>query len=121
MAWFLILEDNSEIEVVEGQDVKDMLEIIKYEPEIPTSMAGEVCNIGSENTINYDIENLKKYPDVLVEGEEVVVTEKLHGTFCMIGYVPGLNHPEIMYEGDVFVASKGLGAKGLVFKDNEKN
>lgn len=109
------------IKVTLGQDVAEILGITKYEPVIPASMAGEVCNIGSENTVKYDIENLKKYPDIFVEGEEVVVTEKLHGTFCMIGYIPGLNHPELFENGEVFTASKGLGAQGLVFKNNENN
>lgn len=104
-----------------GDDIAECLGITKYEPEIPSTMAGEVCNIGSENTISYDIENLKKYPDVLIEGEEVVVTEKLHGTFCQIGFIPYFNNPELFENGEVFVASKGLGAKGLVFKNNEKN
>lgn len=102
-------------------NVADEMGITKYEPEIPTSMGGEVANIGSENTVSYDIENLKKYPHVLAEGEEVVVTEKLHGTFCVIGYIPGLDHPEMFEDGEVFTASKGLGSRGLVFKNNEKN
>jgi RNA ligase (TIGR02306 family) len=97
------------------------LGITKYEPEIPTAMAGEVCYIGRVHTIGYDIENLKKYPDVIEDGTEVVVTEKLHGTFCQIGFVPGLAHPELFEGGNAFVASKGLGAKGLVFKNNENN
>lgn len=114
--------ENGVLEVFLGRnDLAEKLGITKYEPVIPASMAGEVCNIGSENTVKYDIENLKKYPNIFVEGEEVVVTEKLHGTFCMIGYVPGLNHPELFENGEVFTASKGLGAQGLVFKNNENN
>lgn len=104
-----------------GDNIAEHLGITKYEPTIPVSMAGEVCNIGSENVVSYDIENLKKWPDVFVENEQVIVTEKLHGTFCIIGYVPGLNNSELFEDGEVFVASKGLGAKGLVFKNNEKN
>ena len=61
-----------------GLDVAKLLGIVKWEPPIPISMAGEVCNIYGK-TLRYDIENLKKYPHILEEGEEVVMTEKLHG------------------------------------------
>jgi len=36
-----------------------------------------------------DIENLRNYPDVFDEGEEVVATEKIHGTNCRVGIVKG--------------------------------
>jgi RNA ligase (TIGR02306 family) len=36
-----------------------------------------------------EIENLRNLPDVLQEGEEVVVTEKIHGTNCRVGLVEG--------------------------------
>ena len=79
-------------------------------------MSGSVVNVGSEHTIKYDIENLKKYPDVISEGEEVVITEKLHGTFCMIGYNYNLDT-----KNNMFIASKGLGGQGLVFKLDDEN
>lgn len=103
-----------------GLDVAELLGIVKWEPPIPVSMAGEVCNIYGK-TLRYDVDNLKKYPHILEEGEEVVMTEKLHGTFCGIGYWPGLNKKDLFEGGDVFTFSKGLGAQGLVFKDNENN
>ena len=114
-----------------GDDVAPLLGITKYEPPIPVGMAGEVYNAGSWLTVDYDIENLKKYPDVLREGEEVIFTEKLHGTSFQIGLLPAtpkffhedhfkVNHPTYG-EGYFFIASKGLGAQGLCFKDNESN
>ena len=114
-----------------GDDVAGLLGIVKYEPPIPVGMAGEVYNAGSWLTVDYDIENLKKYPDVLQEGEEVIFTEKLHGTSFQIGLLPAtpkffhedhfkVNHPTYG-EGYFFIASKGLGAQGLCFKDNESN
>lgn len=114
-----------------GDDVAPLLGITKYEPPIPVGMAGEVYNAGSWLTVDYDIENLKKYPDVLQEGEEVIFTEKLHGTSFQIGLLPAtpkffhedhfkVNHPTYG-EGYFFIASKGLGAQGLCFKDNESN
>ncbi len=106
--------------VSEGQDVAKMFGITKYEPPIPTHMAGEVCNVFG-HTMKYDFENWQSVPDMFEQGERVVATEKLHGTNCQIGMVPGLNHPELFADGDMFVGSKGLSAQGLVFKDNETN
>jgi RNA ligase (TIGR02306 family) len=102
-----------------GTDVAGYMGITKWEPEIPAQMAGEVANL-SGHTVKYDIENLKKYPNVLTEGEKVVITEKLHGTFTCIACWPNLDHPELL-DGDLFAYSKGLGEKGLVFKNVTNN
>ncbi len=98
-----------------GDDVAELLGITKYEPAVPASMTGEMVSLFGV-PIRYDIENFKAFPDVLCEGEEVEMTEKAHGTFCGIGVVSGLANPE-MFGGDGVVYSKGLGGKGLVFKD----
>jgi len=104
-----------------GQDASDILGITKYEPPIPVNMAGEVANLSS-HTVKYDFERLENVPDMFAPGEQVVATEKLHGTFCAIGYVPDLNHPEMFgANGDIIVHSKGLGGQGLAFKNNEAN
>lgn len=102
---------------VAGQDVTDELGITKYVPPIPVHLSGQVSNVGGRNTIRYDIENWKRYPTVLQTGEQVVFTEKIHGTFTGIGVLP-----ECMDEhGDVVVFSKGIGAAGLAFKDVPEN
>lgn len=117
-------------EFVVGDDVAPLLGITKYEPPIPVGMAGEVYNAGQAVTVDYDIENLKKYPDVLQEGEEVIFTEKLHGTSFQIGLLrpaakyENENHFKVKTsygEGYFFIGSKGLGAQGLCFKDVEAN
>lgn len=105
----------------EGQDCADILGITKYEPPIPTHMAGEVYNAGTFNTVAYDIENVKKYPNVLVDGEEVVMTEKLHGTFTGIGILPRCRADDSHIVSRIVVFSKGLGSKGLCFKPSEAN
>lgn len=104
-----LLED---IVVAEGEEVGDQLGITKWEPPIPVHMAGEVWNAFGY-TVKYDIENLKKFPDIFKEGERVIFTEKLHGTFCCVGFHPDLE--------DYIVHSKGLGGQGLAFKLNEAN
>jgi len=59
---------------------------------------------------------------VFNEDVRVTVTEKIHGTNCQIGYNPLLqDQPELFEDGKVIIISKGLGAKGLAFKDNETN
>jgi len=107
-----IANDTGEMWVFEGDDVTEFLGITKYEPKVPTCMNGEVFNAFG-NTIKYDIENFKRYPDVLQESEEVYITEKLHGTWCCMGYHPEINVP--------VVTSKGLSEKGLAFKFNDAN
>jgi RNA ligase (TIGR02306 family) len=87
-------------------------------------------NAGQNITVNYDIENIKKFPDVLQDTEDVVITEKIHGTFCQVIFLPesfGTQHPDhfrIETEhgvGYIAVSSKGMGAQGLCFKHNERN
>jgi len=100
----------------EGQDVTEILGITKWEPPIPAHLAGEVYNAGSDKTIKYDIENFKNYPNIFQENEQVVFTEKLHGTFCCMALLPKkFQHPEY---GQFFVTSKGLSSRGLALKTN---
>lgn len=107
----------------EGEEVGDRLGIVKYEPPIPVAMAGEVFNAGRELTLDFDVQNWKSYPDILREGEYVIFTEKLHGTCTIIAVLPYKDaHPEAFGEKkNILIMSKGLGAKGLVFKNNERN
>lgn len=79
MNWFLTLESGKQIEVFEGQDVSSLLGVEKWSPPIPVCMAGEVYNAGTHIGVNYDIENIKKFTSIFSEGEEVQVTEKIHG------------------------------------------
>lgn len=113
---YFLYDFDGDIEAIKsrciGIDVARVLGITKYEPPIPVHMSGEVRNTFGK-TLKYDIENFKKYPDVLREGESVVFTEKVHGTWCCFGW-----HPELE---DPIVTSKGLSERGLSFKLNERN
>lgn len=100
-----------EFNLQEGDDVTDLLGIIKYEPPVPVHMSGEVFNAHGK-TLRYDIEDIKKFPDAFSENDHVVFTEKIHGTWLCVGW-----HPDV---GKI-VNSKGLSAKGLAFKFNENN
>lgn len=62
-----------------GQNVQEEMGITKYEPPIKIKMSTE-----NEPDPGYfpkytDIEGLRRWPSVLKEGEEVVITEKIHG------------------------------------------
>lgn len=62
-----------------GDDVTEYFGVTKYEYPIPQNMSGEVeSHIGQYKFPSP--EHLKRYRDILQEGEEVVVTEKIHGT-----------------------------------------
>lgn len=107
-----------------GDDVAAELGIVKYEPVIPAGFAGELQSVGSERTLHYDIENFKKYPEVFKEGEPVVFTEKLHGTFAQFGVMSDAQKLSDNCNDTDFlvVASKGVAGKGLAFKiDSEAN
>ena len=103
-----------------GQDVTELLQITKYEPVIPAVFGGE-ANRHEEISLNFDIENIKRYPETFQTGEEVVFTEKIHGTFIAVGLVQEKYRKEDMPEGKLFISSKGIAKQGLYFKDVEKN
>lgn len=96
------------------EDVSGFLDITKYEPPIPSHMAGKIAGVDLAATLSYDFENIKKHPDLFVTGETVMITEKIHGTFMQVGVVPSNMANERFYKGRVIVTSKGMGAKGFI-------
>lgn len=108
-----------------GQSVMEALGVNKYEPPIPVALAGEVYVLETHEAPSFDLENIKAFPAVFESGEPVVLTEKIHGTFVMVGAVPSSlarpleegNHRE----GRAFISSKGLMHKRLGLKHNTVN
>ena len=92
-------------ELREHADLTELLRITKYEPPVPDELKGRVVP-AHRYCVDFDIEDWKMFPHVLNEGEEVVVTEKIHGICCMLGW--GTECADL-------VTSKGLSHKGLVF------
>lgn len=70
-----------------GQQVADKFGITKWEPPAPSyqgapNTAKATRNRPNPNFTRYcDPENIKNYPGVFKDGEEVVITEKIHGCF----------------------------------------
>jgi len=76
----------NEFEAKLGEDLKERYDISKYEPP-ETHSAGDRL---PEHPLFHrytEIENGENYPDLFVVGEEVVATEKLHGTNSRVGVV----------------------------------
>lgn len=78
----------------EGEDWAEDLGVTKYEPPEVSAPAMMRAKQASKNQINpnfkkyTDIENIKWYTNVFAEGEQVYISEKLHGTSARYGYVP---------------------------------
>lgn len=93
--YVLALADGTEIEVVEGQDVSDLLNIKLWVAEIPAALAGEVKGMFPSvipKTDQERIQNLKfELSEWLVEDLHWEVTEKLEGSsmtvYCIDGVV----------------------------------
>jgi RNA ligase (TIGR02306 family) len=108
----------------EDDDAAEFLGIVKYEPKVPQNMAGKVAGGDLDCTIAYDFDSLKKNPNLFEPGQEVVITEKIHGTLLQVGIIPerlwaGKSWADkVARVGDhgfrCIVTSKGQGARGYI-------
>lgn len=95
------------MELAEGEDYTDTLGVTKWAPPIPSSMNGDVKAAPDLHSYT-SIENIKKFPDVIKEGEEVLFTEKLHGTCTIVAFNPNAIDAEDRFQ----VSSKGHASRG---------
>ncbi|MER5943175.1 RNA ligase (ATP) [Streptomyces sp. NPDC001928] len=96
----------------EGVDFAERLGITKWVPPIPPTMSGDVES--APDLLPWvDIENIQRYPDIFRPGEPVVLTEKLHGSACLLTYVADQER--------VYASSKGFGAKSLALREEPRN
>lgn len=79
----------------EGQDVAAELGITKWEPpsremQAASSASGKPkkWHANPDFKVYTDIDNIKHYPNVFAAGEEVIVTEKIHGSSWRAGLLP---------------------------------
>lgn len=101
-------------EIGEEGDYAEALGVTKWEPVIPAGLNGTTKS--SPGIVRWvEIENLKKFPNMFEEGEEVVLTEKIHGTCSCYTFTNPLD------EESLIVTSKGLGKNNLSIIEDEKN
>ena len=84
-----------------GDDLAEKLNIIKFEPPVKTH-SFKSGNTESENPNikpYTDINNLRKFPDLFDNGEEVIATVKIHGTNSRFGFVVDKNSDLIFKAG----------------------
>lgn len=117
--WYLQTETLELWPVKEGMEVSHLLGVHKYKPVIPADLDGLVFDAGIEVMPKFDVEDIKKFPLVIQEGEQVEMTEKLHGTFCTFILMPEGHAYDV--HGDFIVSSKGLSDKGLAFQNVPEN
>ncbi|MCL2874722.1 MAG: RNA ligase (ATP) [Betaproteobacteria bacterium] len=120
MQWKLRNLETSEDRIFNiGEDAAEFLGIVKHEPSLPSHMRGKIVGVDLDATAQYNFDNLKKTPKLFDDGEDVVITEKIHGTFMQIGVVPSRMANEKYFAGRVIVSSKGMGARGFVLDHND--
>lgn len=76
-----------------GDDVAELLNVGHYDPmaNTPLDTGGEAESAPTclAQLAAYDIESLRRYPEILIAGEQVHVTEKIHGANARFAYVDG--------------------------------
>ena len=96
-----------------GSDVSDALGISKYEPPIPTQLAGKVKSFDMPFIGQHDCEHANVYVNDLINGERVVITEKVHGSQFILAHNIDTN--------ETIVSSKGLLKSGLTIEESDEN
>ena len=69
-----------------GRDVKEHYGVTKFEPPERPNDGESLPGVAAFHRYT-EIENIRNFPDVLRPGEEVVITEKIHGKTCRLGLV----------------------------------
>lgn len=72
-----------------GQDVASLLEVEHYEPQPFKDQVFKSLGVFGDNCHGpeipkYDLENWRRYPDIFQNGDEILVTEKIHGANARI-------------------------------------
>ena len=88
-----------------GLDVSAHYGATKYQPPLKAS-AGDAVPDGPRFPAFTDVENMRSYPLVFRNGEQIEATEKLHGTNVRVGFVAE-------WVGDTPVVMQMAGSRGL--------
>jgi RNA ligase (TIGR02306 family) len=85
------LENELNKSCIIGDDYSEYLGIKHYEPELSQMVRDAQGQSGDNPSIRgiiYDIEPWQKYRNEFIDGEEVVITEKIHGTNSRFSFQP---------------------------------
>ena len=100
-------------QLVVGEDLAPALGISKYEPPLPAGFSGELHRLDLEVPFRqHDVEQFGIFGAEFVAGEEVLATEKIHGSQANMLFQP---------DGSIHVTSKGLASKGFAIGEDQSN
>ena len=100
-------------------DVSEHFGVTEWIPPVPEELLAVAMPL-TRAKLTYEIGRLKTYPDFL-EGEEVVVTEKLEGECLQMTWLGDEPVEGAHFGGRIAITTKGLGRQGLVFKECEES
>ena len=72
-----------------GDNVAELLGVSHYEPPLPLTARGDEESAPGGFHPSYDVDSLRRFAHVFVEGEPVWVTEKIHGANARFCYADG--------------------------------
>ena len=97
------------------EDISETLGITKYTPPIPREMEGQAVPIEFDlNSVKHDVEQFGVYSPNFIEGERIVITEKLHGS-QIVAY-SGIDDDNKEHR---WVTTKNYNSAGLSLLENE--
>lgn len=94
------------------RDLADRLGVTKWQPPIPDHLAGAL-QPAPELLPWPEIENIRRYPDLFTPGEPVAVTEKVHGSACLLSHLAATR--------EALVSSKRYGVRRMALRPSEEN
>jgi RNA ligase (TIGR02306 family) len=105
-------------ELPNDEDLSEILGITKYVPRVPSEMEGVAVPIEYDNfSIKHDVEQFGVYAADFVDGERVVITEKLHGS-QLVAYISVHNDNQVKAK---WVSTKNYNAEGLCLVESDTN
>ena len=95
-----------------GENLAEKLGVVKFVPEVAIAMSG-VIEAAPDLRPMFEVESIKKHHKIFEEGQQVEITEKIHGTCFVSTYVPA--------DDKLYVSSKGISKDGHALKENDTN
>lgn len=94
-----------------GDDISEKLSIQEFKAPIPKELEGKLFRIPPAHIRKHDVESGILYGEEFQEGEDVIVTEKIHGSQMDMLWI----------DGNFYVSSKNLLADDLAIIEDENN